>query len=138
MKLLVFASALFISSSAFGAIALEHFAALPKFSAPMISPDGKRIASTITYQGKALLVVQKLEASSDNSNEPMSPINAGKSFINWYQWGNDDRLIFSVRGSFKMFGGLWNFGQMGSIGRNGKDALQFKMTPNVHQTSVAV
>lgn len=131
---LVFISALFIGQHVFAEaedlVALEHFAALPQFSKPVLSPDGERVASTISYQGHPLLVVQPINSEDDEVKEKMIPINAGKNFFNWYAWGNDERLVFNIRGTTKMFGHLWNVGRMGSIGRDGKDGIQFEMTPN--------
>jgi hypothetical protein len=73
---------LLMSPFAFGEpkdlVTLEYFAALPKFSTPKLSPNIKRIASTITYQGKPLLVVQPINPEDDKIQEQMTPINAGE------------------------------------------------------------
>lgn len=111
-------------------VSLEYFAALPKFSTPVLSPVGDRVASTITYQGQPLLVVQSLDPGENQAMDPMVPINAGKSFFNWYGWANEERLLFSLRGTIKIQGDLWNISRLGSIGSNGKEALKFRMTPN--------
>ncbi len=124
---------LLVIGSVFGSnIPLEHFAALPKFSQPVLSPNGKRIAVTMTYKGEPLLIVQKLN-TPDTASEPKEkavPIRSGDAFFNWYKWGNDDRLVFNMRTTFPIQGSLWNFGRLGSIGRDGKDGIMFKMKAN--------
>jgi dienelactone hydrolase len=112
---------------------LEYFAKLPRFSQPRLSPDGKRLASTIiSPKGKPVLVVQPIRLNKEKLDEKPRFITTAKAEYNDYDWANDDRLILNLRGSYGIRGNLWNLSRLASIDRNGSDVKHFPMSPNIH------
>ncbi len=109
---------------------LEYFAKLPRFSKPKISPDGKRVAATIPVKGKSLVVIQKIITSGDNTKEEIVPFSAGGLHVNWYEWVNSDRLLFSLRGARFHAGELINLTRLVSSDRTNKNSLGLKMEQN--------
>jgi dipeptidyl aminopeptidase/acylaminoacyl peptidase len=111
-------------------IPLSHFAKLPRFSDPKVSPNGKRIAATLPRNGEPLLVVQKLMTPEDRKEEQIVPMRTGGYPLVWYEWANDDRLVINLRTTDAHRGNLLNLTRMVSIGRDGKNPVQFRMEPN--------
>ena len=112
-------------------VKLEHFAKLPAFEAPILSPNGEYIAVTMTMRGHPLVVIQDLYA--DESGDTEKPAFLGlpeKYHFSNYGWVNNDRLLMSLRATVPVQGNLWNLTRMWSADRKGEDPVFFKVKPN--------
>ncbi|TQV66499.1 S9 family peptidase [Exilibacterium tricleocarpae] len=130
---LLIAFSLLLASNARGAeeVPLQRFAELPRFKDPMISPNGKRIAVTLTLDGRPLMVVQKLYTETDRTKEDPVPFSIGEFFFSWYDWANDERLIVSIRSNVKSRGSLWSLSRLVTASRKGKSMKVLPMTTNL-------
>jgi dipeptidyl aminopeptidase/acylaminoacyl peptidase len=111
-------------------IPVEEFARLPAFLSPKISPDGLRLVSTVTYDGKPLVLVQKLTIGEDQTPEKPIVLGTGEYFIHWYEWANSERLIMSVRATDAVRGKLVNYTRLFSVSHDGENSIFLNMTPN--------
>jgi len=112
-------------------IPVEYFAKLPTFSAPELSPDGSKFAVRLVHSGEPIIIVQEFKKSGSEKAKPAVPIRVDdKHFISWFDWANEDKLIFALRTSTAQYGFLWNFTRIGSIGADGRGARFFKMEAN--------
>jgi hypothetical protein len=108
-------------------IPLEHFAKLPRFSDPEISPNGEYLVATIPLKGQPLVVVQKLRTPDDPDPGKIVPITTGEYFLDDYHWVNDERLLISVRREVKVPRmGLTNLTASGTVGRDGTNPKFFR------------
>ena len=110
---------------------LKHFAKLPSYSAPIISPNGQYLAVTIPVDGRPLIIVQNIYRD-ENGKTPDPGIIAlpTKYHFDNYQWINNDRLLFSLRATGSVRGGFRHITRMWSTDRLGKDPVFFKVAPN--------
>ncbi|MEE4184521.1 MAG: alpha/beta fold hydrolase [Gammaproteobacteria bacterium] len=111
-------------------IPLEYLARLPQFANPQIAPDGKHVAVTINVEGEPFVIVQKIMSPDDREPEPAVPIKADDLQFEWYEWANNERLIFGVRATVAYRGDLRNVIRMASIDRFGKNQAVINMRPN--------
>ena len=129
----IFISALFFSSLSLGGdrVKLEHFARLPSFSRPMISPNGDFIAVTTTIYGHPVIAIQSLLATDDPAYEPPVFLALEEKYhFDNYEWVTNDRLIMALRATVGYYGDLVNVTRMWSTDRTGKDPIFFKVEPN--------
>lgn len=131
LLLFLTASVTATDASAAQLIPLRVLAELPKFSHPMVSPNGKYLAATMTVDGQPMMVVQNLLTSGEEREQELVPIDSGENFFYWYRWVNNDRLVFSLRSTTMYRFGLVNRARVGSIGRDGRDSIFFAMQPNL-------
>ncbi|MDB9999119.1 prolyl oligopeptidase family serine peptidase [Porticoccaceae bacterium] len=110
---------------------LKHFASLPSFSSPIISPNGQHLAVTIPIGGRPVIVVQNIY-TDENGKTPQPGIVAlpEKYHFHDYKWINNDRLLMSLRATGAVHGELRNVTRMWTTNRWGKDSAFFKVEPN--------
>ncbi len=101
---------------------VEDYARLPAFSNPQLSPDGKRIAATITHEGKPLLITRNLDGSGQ-----VSAIKLGELYLDEYLWANNERLVVGARSSFDAWGHEWNIVRLAAINHDGSDPIYLPM-----------
>ena len=133
LKLLISMVAIVLTTFSHSAepVKLEHFAKLPAFKAPILSPNGEYMAVTVTMRGHPLVVIQDLYA--DENGETEKPAFLGlpeKYHFSDYDWVNNDRLLMSLRATAAVQGDFWNLTRMWSADRKGKDPVFFKVKPN--------
>ncbi len=102
------------------AASVEDYARLPAFSNPQLSPDGKKIAATVIYQGKSMLITRSLV--KDPSQPGISAIRVGDLHLHAYEWVNNERLVVSARSSFKRGKYKRNITRMAAVNFDGSDA----------------
>lgn len=117
-------------------IPVAGFARLPAFESPMISPDGRHVAVTMSGNGRRVVVVRSVDAIRGATQDEPAVIGSGSNFINWYDWANDDRLVFSIRTSATEVGRGGSFmvglARLGSVGRDASKLVMFDAEPNIH------
>lgn len=106
---------------------IDNFAKLPAFSNPKISPDGKKIAATVIYQGRPLLITRNMDGSGG-----MSAIKVGSLYLHKYIWANNERLIVSARSSVDNWGGKWNIVRMAAVNADGSDPIFLPMYKGIY------
>ena len=129
LSVLLFSSPVYVIAAE-PLVTTEDFARLPQFYSPKISPDGKRLAFSMTYKGEPLLVVKKLSSKDDQVKEKMVPINAGDMKFWGYEWGNNDRLIVNLRIDRNFRKSLVVLNRVASIKRDGSDPKFLIMKTN--------
>lgn len=82
-------------------VPVEVFAALPRFEAPALSPDGTRLAAKIAVDGRQLLVVLSL---FDAKAAPRVLRASDKDDLTWWRWVGDDWLAIGVGSQQQVFG----------------------------------
>ena len=118
-------------SHAANPVKLEHFAKLPAFATPIISPNGKYVAVTITLRGHPLVVIQELYVDDDKTPEKPAYLGLPEKYhFSDYGWINDDRLLMSLRATAALQGRLATLTRMWSADRKGKNPVFFKVKPN--------
>ncbi len=105
---------------------LENFAKLPQYSNPIISPDGRKIAATLTVNGKPVVYIK----NRDDPTKIYPPINAGDAFLNDYFWGNNERLLVGTRQTAKIGKNIFNYTRYVSAKYNGESVVALDMKPN--------
>jgi dienelactone hydrolase len=85
------ALALLSFAAAGDSIPLEAFATLGNLRDPVISPGGDHIAYRVPYQGKDIVVVHRID---DSTNPTLIP-PPDQGFLKWFAWGNDERVVVS-------------------------------------------
>ena len=102
----------------------------------MISPDGRHVAVTMSGGDSRVVVVRSVEAIRGATRDDPTVIGSGGNFFNWYDWANDDRLVFSIRTSATEVGRGGSFmvslARLGSVGRDGSKLVMFDAEPNIH------
>ena len=83
-------------------IPIEQFARLPFMDAPVLSPDGTRIAVRLAVNGAQRLAIVPLADASK-----MAKVNPGESDINSWAWVNDDWLIARMGATAPVEGDSW-------------------------------
>ena len=71
---------------------VEDFAGWPELSQPSLSPDGKRLASIQTYQGRQVIVILTL----DPPGQPPVVLPYKDGYIVGVNWANDNRILITV------------------------------------------
>lgn len=75
---------------------VESFSQLPRFSAPTLSPDGKRIAYLRNYQSPEVSVLTTVDLSTGKKQLVVQSDNE-EIKTNWFEWANNKSLIVSLR-----------------------------------------
>ena len=135
LKRLLFFCAFLVSSHLLSAksaslIPLEYFAQLPSIKNPVLSPSGMQVASTVTLNGKQVLIIKPYDSLFVKQTKMPAIIGSGDMFFNWYQFANEERLVINIRATAAVEGRLWNLSRLGSIDLNGKDPQFFKIRAN--------
>lgn len=81
-------------------IAIEDFAALPIFRAPILSPDGRQIAARAKINGAHKLAI----LDSDNPSSKPRLFELGDLPISAIHWAGNKRLLVEVVGTASLFG----------------------------------
>jgi len=117
-------------------IPVAEVARLPRFEAPMISPDGSYVAVTMSGKGRRVVVVRSLAVSEGSKPEKPVVIGSGRNHFSWYDWANNDRLVVKIRSSALVPGRAGsiriNTTRLGSVGRDGSNPVIFEAEPNIH------
>ncbi len=111
-------------------IPLEYFAKLPKFSTPVISPYGNKMAATLTFEGKETVVMMDYKAGKKFEISNFVPLHSGDRFFNWYRWVNDERLVLSVRLITEWQNEKYTAARIASVGSDGEGFFFFKTKAN--------
>ena len=82
-------------------VPVEAFAQRPFLSDPLLSPDGRRIATTVFVNGKENVAFYELPAAPD-SKPKLIPV--GNAQLRSYQWAGSDRLLIGVGGTTMVYG----------------------------------
>lgn len=91
-----------LTLSSFFAFSVEqlpssYFGALPEFSRPMLSPDGKKIAFIRNIsQPKHLALLTTYDIEKDKTYLILQSDNE-ETKLNWFRWANNDDLIISAK-----------------------------------------
>ncbi len=111
---------------------LEYFAKLPRFSDPVLSPDGKRLASVAVVDGKPILLVQPIAFNGEMLDQQPTYSEVGKYYFSSYEWLNNTRLGVTIRVTTGLRGHLWNLTRLVFIGSDGAPlvAPNFKANNN--------
>ena len=72
---------------------VEAFGLLPQSEQVKLSPDGKRFAYLLNYQGKTLVGVTEVDSGKKNF---IIKTDNKKFKIGWYKWANNDLLLVSA------------------------------------------
>lgn len=83
----------FVSLAQTTKLPVSAYGELPYVSQPRISPDGKKIAYLRNVQGYLVLYVFDLTTQKDY---PIAKTDNLEVYLNWFEWGNKDNLIYSV------------------------------------------
>ncbi len=106
---LAFILSLIFSGLAVAAIPVEHFARLPAFSAPAISPKGSKIAATMTTNGEESLYLMELNPEGSPLLQLTRKIQRSDAlFFQKYRWVNEEILLSDIRTTVKWRGSLRN------------------------------
>ncbi|GAA6152968.1 alpha/beta hydrolase family protein [Pseudoteredinibacter isoporae] len=124
MMLLCFSSTLW--GEATTQVEAEAFAKLPRFSSPVISPNGRYLAAKMSDGNKSYVVMRDLQDASGK----LTKLSDGKYYINWFQWANNERLLLSVRKNKKIRNHVLSVSTIGSVKRDGSDPIFYKAKPN--------
>lgn len=81
-------------------ISAADFAKSSGISAPILSPDGKRIALTLVSGGKSSVAVLDTETRKPLRRFDMPPAHE----LEWYKWAGPDRVLLSVSTIVPWFG----------------------------------
>ena len=111
-------------------IPLEYFAKLPKFSTPVISPYGNKMAATLTFEGKETVVMMDYKAGKKFEISNFVPLHSGDRFFNWYRWANDERLVLSIRSVKKWRHFVLTPWRVASVGSDGDGFFFIKTESN--------
>ncbi len=123
------ATQLLLASAGSAPIPVEIIGKLPAFEEPMISPNGKYVASRMMAQGRQIVVVQRLKEAGVPEEKP-GFINVGDKYFNWFEWADNERLLIGIRGTAGIGGRLINLERMASISRDGSNPVIFDMKAN--------
>lgn len=123
------ATQLLLASAGSAPIPVEIIGKLPAFEEPMISPNGKYVASRMMARGRQIVVVQRLKESGVPEEKP-GFIKVGDKYFNWFEWADNERLLIGVRGTAGIGGRLINLERMASISRDGSNPVIFDMKAN--------
>ena len=89
-------------------IPLEYFAQLPSIKNPVLSPNGMQVASTVTFNGKQVLIIKPYDSLFDKQTKMPAIVGSGDLFFNWYKFANEERLVVNIRATAAVEGRLWN------------------------------
>lgn len=81
-------------------IPVADFAALPQARQPLLSPDGRRIATRVTIDGKTRIVI--LDADKPEGDATTIPL--GPTTIASLKWAGNQRLLLTAQVSQKLAG----------------------------------
>ena len=68
----------------------EAFSVVPGLSSPTLSPDGRKVATSVEIKGEPYLMIISL----DGAKPAFMPI--ANSELNWFRWVNNDWLVIGV------------------------------------------
>jgi dipeptidyl aminopeptidase/acylaminoacyl peptidase len=111
-------------------IPLEAIASLPAFSKPVLSPDGKHVATMMVVDGDSRIIVQELHSGGSYNGSKPAQIGVGEYQFSNYGWANNDRLLIKIRATDSIQGYLLNIQRLGTIGRDGTDPLMLPAETN--------
>jgi len=93
---------------------IEAFAELPLMEQPELSPDGRRLAARVGYEGRLMLVIADIfDAKSFHA------LGLGENDLNWWSWVNDDWLIAGLGAESMVAGMPFHLSRVASIKRDG-------------------
>ncbi len=101
-RLLLVMLALLIAIQAHARAPVAAFASLPSELMPVLSPDGGKIASVISFQGQQIVLVRMIGAT-EKPNLIYRTDNKDVR-IQWIDWANKHRLFIAIRAPSKRFG----------------------------------
>lgn len=78
------------------------FAELPLIESPRLSPDGTRVASLLSTQGRQMLAI----TSVDGATPKLVSIGEKDDLVDW-QWVNDEWLVMRLAASLNFQADLW-------------------------------
>lgn len=107
-------------------IAAEEFAKLPRFSSPVISPNGRYLAAKMSNGGKSYVVIRDLQ----DPEGKLTKLSDGKYYVNWFGWANNERLLLSARKNRKIRKYVLTVSTIGSVKVDGSDSIFYKAKPN--------
>jgi dipeptidyl aminopeptidase/acylaminoacyl peptidase len=79
---------------------IEHFARLPFFDGPKLSPDGTKVAARIAVAGQQYLATFPVFGNKTAPNM----LAVGDQDANWWHWVNDDWLVIGIGATDDMGG----------------------------------
>jgi dipeptidyl aminopeptidase/acylaminoacyl peptidase len=73
------------------AVPVETFAKLPELQQPRLSPDGLKMATKASVDGRQMLIVTSIVGDTRRRI-----LDAGTADVNWWRWVNDDWLAVGL------------------------------------------
>lgn len=86
------------ASTASALIPIEHFATLPMFESPVLSPDGRRVAARITTGDVSRIGIFNVGGTAEQIRYVPAPSSAS------FRWAGDDRLLIDVNSMIILVG----------------------------------